>query len=577
MYMASQYDLIIRQGLIVDGNGGEPYVGDVAVKDGRIAALGTVDGNATDEIDAKGALVTPGFIDVHTHYDGQAIWSERMAPSSGHGVTTVVVGNCGVGFAPCRPGDRDLMISAMEGVEDIPEIVMTEGLTWEWESFPQFLDAIDKRKHDIDIAAYIPHSPLRVYVMGERGANRDPATDEDIARMVELVGEAMKAGAVGFATSRMSFHRRIDGEYIPSFGVPEREVQAIAKEVARHGGVFQIVPALVEVPDLDRAREEFEFLRNLSKTCGLPVTFTTAQPDFAPRRLDEIMAWVAEANKEDGVELRPQVYPRPVGMVLGWDLSANPFIECASYKAIAGLPLAERMAELRKPEVRDKIVHEAAGVPTLPIMTMARHFVNMYAMGTTPNYEPAPSSSVTELAKARGVSPEEIAYDLLLEQDGDAKLMVAMGNYSDGNLDCIGSHLVGGDGVVALGDGGAHYGLVCDASYPTFMLTHWARDRDHDRLGLAEVVKAMSKTPAGLAGFKDRGELAVGKKADVNIIDFDALELHSPEVKFDLPAGGRRLDQNASGYRATLVAGKVIQRNGSPTGELPGRLVRAGH
>jgi N-acyl-D-aspartate/D-glutamate deacylase len=573
--MASQFDLIIRQGLIVDGNGGEPFVGDLAVKDGRIAAIGTVDGGAGEEIDAKGALVTPGFIDVHTHYDGQAIWSERFAPSSGHGVTTVVCGNCGVGFAPCREKDRDLLISSMEGVEDIPEIVMTSGLTWEWESFPEFLDAIDKRKHDIDIAAYIPHSALRVYVMGDRGANREPATEADIARMVELVDQAMQAGAVGFATSRMSFHRRIDGEFIASFGAPEPEIHAIAREVARHGGIFQIVPALIEVPELERAKEEFEFLRRLSKTCGIPVTFTTAQPDFAPRRLDEIMEWVAEANKEEGVELRPQVFPRPVGMVLGWDLSANPFMECATYKTLAGLPLDQRIVELRKPEVRDKIVHEAAGVHTLPLMAMARHFTGMYAMGTSPDYEPDPASSVTEQAKARGVTPEEIAYDMLLEQEGDAKLMVAMGNYSDGNLDSIRSYLTEGASVVALGDGGAHYGLVCDASYPTFMLTHWARDRDRDRLGLADVIKAMSKTPAGLAGFSDRGELAVGKKADVNVIDFDALELHSPEVKFDLPAGGRRLNQTASGYRATLVGGKVIQRDGKPTGELPGRLVRA--
>jgi N-acyl-D-amino-acid deacylase len=570
------YDLVIRQGLIVDGNGGEPYVGDVAVSGGRIAAVGEVPGTGSEEIDATGALVTPGFVDPHTHYDGQAIWSDRLTPSSQHGVTTVVVGNCGVGFAPCRPGDRDLLINAMEGVEDIPGVVMVEGLSWEWESFPEFLDAIERRPHDIDLAAYVPHSALRVFVMGERGANRDPATDEDIARMVELVGQAMDAGAIGFATSRITIHRRIDGEFIPSFEAAEREVHAIAKEVGRRGGIFQIVPELTEATTDERARADFDFVKRISKAGNVTVTFTIAQPDYAPHRLAQVMQWVEEANREEGVCLKPQLFPRPVGMILGFHLSANPFMECASYKEIAGLPFEAKIAALRQPELRARICDEAAGEPTLPLMALARKFDKMFALTAKANYEPDPETSVEALARGRNVSAEHIAYDLLMEKDGQGMLLVTIANYSHGTLDDIRECLLQEHAVLGLGDGGAHYGLICDASYPTFMLSHWVRDRPQGRLPVADTVRAMSKIPAGLMGLHDRGELAVGKKADINIIDLPGLTLHTPEVKHDLPAGGKRLHQSATGYRVTLVNGKPIQKDGVPTGELPGRLVRFG-
>jgi N-acyl-D-aspartate/D-glutamate deacylase len=568
------HDLIIRGGLIVDGSGGEPYAGDVAVRDGRIAEIGAVAGSAAEEIDARGQIVTPGFIDPHTHYDGQAIWAERMAPSSSHGVTTVLFGNCGVGFAPCRPGDRDLLISAMEGVEDIPEIVMTEGLTWDWESFPEFLDALERRRHDIDIAAYIPHSALRVYVMDERGANREQATADDIARMVELVGKAMEAGAAGFATSRLSYHRRIDGEYIPSFEAGLDELLAIAREVARHGGIFQVVPELAEAEGEEKVRAGFAVLKRISKEGGLPVTFTIAQNDSVPAQLARIMDWVREANQEPGVSLRPQMFPRPVGMVIGFELSANPFMECPTYKKLAPLPIEERLAELRKPEVRARILSEEAGVPTLPLMAMARKFSQMYALGARPNYEPDPADSVASLAKRSGRTESEVAYDMLMAEEGRGMLLITMANYSRGSLDDVREQMMQPGTVLGLGDGGAHYGLICDASYPTFVLTHWARDRRQGRFSIAEVVHAMTEIPADLLGLSDRGRLEVGRRADINVIDLDALSLHKPTVKWDLPAGGKRLDQTASGYRATIVDGTIIQRDGEPTGAMPGKLIR---
>jgi N-acyl-D-aspartate/D-glutamate deacylase len=568
--------MIIRNGLIVDGSGSEPFKGDLAIKGDRIAAIGAVDGSADQEIDAAGQIVTPGFIDVHTHYDGQAIWSDRLNPSSAHGVTTVVVGNCGVGFAPCREGDRGLLISSMEGVEDIPEIVMVEGLTWEWESFPDFLDAVEKRPHDINLACYIPHSALRVYVMGDRGANREPANQDDIEKMCALVGQAMEAGAVGFATSNITFHRRIDGVPIASYDAAEAEILAIAREVGRHGGIFQIVSRITEDTEDDQARRDFDVLYRLAKLGQVPVTFTMAQADFRPHRLDQVMTWLEEANKEEGVNMKAQLYPRPVGMVLGLDISANPFLERPTYKKLAALPLAEKVAELRKPEVRKQILSEESGVPLLPLMNMARKFDQMYPLGDNPNYEPDPENSVAKIAKRMGISADELAYDLFLERDGQAMMMVAMANFTWGNLDELYRQLKRPGVMIGLGDGGAHYGLVCDSSYPTFMLGHWARDRQRGGFTISEAVRMMSSVQADFMGFTDRGKLEVGRRADINVIDVDKVRMHAPSVLYDLPGGGRRVDQLADGYSATIVGGKVIQRNGTPTGELPGTLVRAG-
>ncbi len=568
------YDLIIRGGTIVDGMGGEPFAGDVAVKGGRIAAIGRIEGSARDEIDANGMLVTPGFVDVHTHYDGQALWSERLAPSSQHGVTTAVMGNCGVGFAPVRAGDQDLLILAMEGVEDIPGAVMNAGLSWDWETFPQFLDALDSRPRDIDVAAYLPHSALRLYVMGERGANREPATPDDIEAMKEQAREAMAAGAIGFSTSRIQTHRRSDGEFIPSYGAAVSELKAIAGEAARGGGIFQIVPDLVETGEKDEARKRFDLLCDIARETGAHLTFSVAQMPQAPGLLHDILSWLTDANKEQGVSISCQTFPRPVGLVVGLELSAHPFLLCPTYVAMAERPLAERVAEMRKPEVRSRLLAEHPDQPVNVLTKMSALFGQMYAFGKTPDYEPPVEHSIANIAEHSGILPAEVIYDVLLEDEGHGKAMVAISNYVLGSLDFLRDVLRQPGVVVGLGDGGAHYGLVCDASYPTFMLTHWGRDRAAGSIPLPEVVRMLTSIPATMVGFGDRGRLAVGMKADINVIDHGALTLESPTVSFDLPGGGRRLMQGARGFKATIVSGTAILRNDQPTGALPGKLVR---
>ncbi len=570
----AKFDLVIRGGTVVDGTGAAPRAADVAVSDGVIVKIGTVEEQGLEEMDAGGCIVTPGFVDVHTHYDGQAIWSPRMTPSSAHGVTTVVLGNCGVGFAPCRAEDRDLLVMAMEGVEDIPEVVMTEGLTWDWETFPEYLEVLDKTPRDIDVAAYVPHSALRVYVMGVRGAGREPANADDVAQMREIVRDSIAAGAMGVATSLIASHRRIDGENIPSFGVTERELCALAEEVGKADGVFQLVPAILEAPTPDTRRQCFELIEKISRKGATKVTFTHAQTGDDPELFGTVLRWIEDANQLPDVRITAQVFPRPVGMLLGWDLSANPFSLCPTYKKLAGLPLADRLAELRKPDVRKQIVGEAPDDPTLPIVACARAFDRMYPFRGMPNYEPAPDASIAEEARRRGLSPAEIAYDNLMEEGGQAMMLVALANYADGSLDFLSGVISHPDVIVALGDGGAHYGLICDASYPTFMLTHWVRDREGVRLPVEQVVKALADTPARLMNFGDRGLLVAGNKADINVIDMDKLTLHPPEVNYDLPGGGRRLNQRATGYRATYVRGQAILRDDQPTGILPGRLVR---
>jgi N-acyl-D-aspartate/D-glutamate deacylase len=573
--MAAQYDLVIRGGMVVDGTGAEPRRADVAVKDGVIAAVGKVDGAGREEIDAAGLLVTPGFVDLHTHYDGQAIWSQRINPSSSHGVTTVVMGNCGVGFAPCRPKDRELLCSAMEGVEDIPGVVMKEGLTWSWETFPEYLDVVDSQARDIDVAAYVPHSAVRVYVMGDRGANREPATEEDLAAMGEVIKEAVEAGALGFASSRTAIDRRSDGEYVPSFDAGERELVSAAMAVkAGGGGVFQIIPELGMTgltPD-----QEFGMLRAVAQASGLPLTYTLAQgrrdPTFWSRMMD--LTDEFNRNRESGGAIHPQYYPRPAGMLAGLDLTSNPFVDCPTYKTLAHLPLAERVKELKKPEVRARILSEEPDEALMPLTAITRWFDLMYPISEPPNYEPAPADNVVARAEREGRTPQEIAYDALLENDGRNMLLIAMSGYADKNLEHLFRFFDNPHAVMGLGDGGAHYGLICDSSYPTFVLTHWVRDRAGRRLPLAQAVKAMTSSPAELVGLRDRGVIAPGYKADINVIDQENLAVHAPTIVDDLPAGGRRLDQAATGYRWTIVSGEVIAKDDQPTGALPGRLVR---
>jgi len=564
------WDLIIRNGLVVDGSGGVPFQGDVAVKDGRIAAVGTVDGPATEEIDATGRLVTPGFVDIHTHYDGQAIWSNQLNPSSSHGVTTVVVGNCGVGFAPCRPADHDLLIAVMEGVEDIPGAVMAEGLPWNWETFPEYLDALDANPRDIDVAAYLPHSPLRVYAMGERGAQRKPATAEDLARMRELAHEAIAAGAVGFASSRQFIHRTKAGEQIPTFDADRAELEAIAQGLADAGdGVVQLV---LNTP-FQSWDSELGLLRGIARSSGRPATFTFgASNTGANAAWRETLALVDAAN-DAGDKITAQVFPRPIGMVTGHELTVNPFVLCPSYQALSNLDFAAKIAELRKPEVRDRLIAEKPAEGH-PLAAIGRNWDWMFPFGDPPNYEPPLDTGIGAQARAKGVPPEEVAYDYLLGNGGTAKLYVALGNYQDGRLDAVLEMMNHRHTVVGLGDGGAHYGVICDASYPTFMLTYWTRDRAGERLSLANAVRALAFEPAQTLGLKDRGLVKAGYKADLNVIDYDRLALHAPEIKYDLPAGGRRLDQGATGYDATIVSGRVIRRGDRATGVLPGRLVR---
>lgn len=565
------FDLVVRNGTIVDGLGGDPYVGDVAVREGIIVGVGTATGDARQVIDANGLLITPGFVDLHTHYDGQSIWSDRLNPSSAHGVTTALMGNCGVGFAPCRIADHDVLVDLMAGVEDIPGVVMTDGLPWTWETFPEFMDAVDARQRDIDVAAFLPHSPLRVYVMGQRGVDREPATPADLARMRELAREATEAGALGFSSSRLITHRTRGGAQIPSYNAAYTEIREIGRGIADGGGgLIQFVPDLPNGAYQPVLQQVFD----AATDAGLPVTFTLLIGNAGKPLWREAITMVEKANGS-GAAITAQVFPRPVGLMIGLDLSFNPFVLYPSYQEIAGLPLAERVAEMRKPEVRQRILADApAIVPANPIAYLAQSWDWTYPLGDDADYEPDPSNSIAARARARGVSPVEEAYDRLLDDDGHAILLDALANFENNSLDTVGALMRRDDVVLGLGDGGAHYGMICDSSFPTYVLTHWARDRAAGRLSVAEAVRELTSVPARTAGLDDRGRIAVGYKADLNVIDHQRLRLHKPVVTYDLPAGGRRLDQTADGYVATIVAGEIISENGKPTAARPGKLVR---
>ncbi|OBF63418.1 amidohydrolase [Mycobacterium sp. 852002-50816_SCH5313054-b] len=571
------YDLIIRNGTIVDGLGGEPYVGDVAVANGvitQVGPVGSVNGDgAHREVDATGLLVTPGFVDLHTHYDGQSIWSERLTPSSAHGVTTVVVGNCGVGFAPCRQEDHDVLVDVMAGVEDIPGVVMTDGLPWNWETFPEYMDALEAGKRDIDVAAYLPHSPLRVYVMGQRGAEREPATAEDLAEMRALAKEAIEVGALGFASSRLTIHKTESGSPIPSYDAAREEIEEIAKGVVdAGGGLLQFVP---DIPT-GGYQPVLQTVFDVAEDLDLPVTFTLVVANSGDPTWEDAITMIEKANANagaGGAQFTAQLLPRPIGLIIGLQLSANPFVLYPSYREIAHLPLAERVAEMRKPEVRARILADKPGVGH-PILYVAQMWDWIYPLGDEPNYEPDPSTSIGARARARGVNPMEEAYDRLLDDDGRAMLLVATSNLQNNSLDTVGKLLHRDDVVLGLGDGGAHYGMICDASYTTYFLAHWARDRKSGRFTVAEAVRELTSVPARVAGLGDRGRIAAGYKADLNVIDHAALRLHKPVIRHDLPAGGRRLDQTAEGYVTTIVSGEIIAENGVPTDARPGKLVR---
>ena len=570
--MSATYDIVIRGGAVHDGAGGEPFEADVAVKDGKIAAIGKVTGAGTEEIDARGKIVTPGFIDLHTHYDGQATWEGRMQPSSWHGVTTVIGGNCGVGFAPCRPGERELLVKLMEGIEDVPELVMTEGLPWSWESFPQYMDYLADREFDIDVGVQIPHSPIRVYVMGERGARREPATADDIAKMSEIVEEGVRKGAFGVTTSRFIMHRTRAGEIAPTVDAAEAELVGLAEGLRRaDAGVFQIIPAIPEAPD-----GEFQIMRKIVQASHRPLSFTlmafNAPRDGWRRYLD-----LLENDQPSEGPIRGQVYPRPAGVLFGLDLSFHPFCLMPSYRPLAKLPLAERVKAMRDPATKAKILSETPDDPNPFALNQVRLEKDYYLFGDPPQYEPAPESELGRVAQAKGISKAELLYDMLLTDEGKAILYCPSANFPDNSLDAAGELMRHPRTVIGLGDGGAHYGMICDASYPTFLLTHWSRDAGPGRkIELPAAIKALTSEPAAAIGLTDRGTVAVGLKADLNVIDVGRLRLHRPAPVYDLPAHGRRLRQRAEGYAASVVSGVITYRDGEATGAMPGRLVRRG-
>lgn len=567
----ADYDIIIAGGTVYDGDGGSPQLADVAIRDGVIMAVGTSLGTADEEIDATDKLVTPGFIDVHTHYDGQATWEHTLAPSSGHGVTTVIMGNCGVGFAPCRPEQRNMLVKVMEGVEDVPEVVMTEGLPWNWETFPEYLDALDLRTLDIDVAAQLPHSALRVYVMGDRAASHEPPTAEDLNDMRRLTKEAMKAGAIGVSTSRNMMHRTKAGDLAPSLFSEEDELKALGEGLRDAGrGVFQIIPSMEKEP-----ADEFRLMRRVAEVAQRPLSYTLLQlPTGSTNAFRESLNLLEQAV-EAGLPMRAQVAPRAVGALFGLDLSFHPFTFHPSFKTIAHLPLNEKVARMRDPEFRARLLSETPeDVNPINLHTVAASR-SAYPLCDPPNYEPQHGERFDIKAEALGLDLDQYLYDLLLEQDGHAMFYLPGANYRDGNLDAVREMIGHPYSVMGLADGGAHYGIICDASFPTFYLQHWARDADpKDRVSLPQAVAELSGKPADLVGLKDRGRLKPGYKADVNVIDLQALKAHAPRVKRDLPAGGKRLSQQADGYVATIVSGQVTYRGGVATGALPGRLVR---
>jgi len=565
-----RFDLVLRGGTVVDGSGAAPYVADVGIRDGLIAEIGTGLAPGAEEIDAAGKLVTPGFVDIHTHYDGQATWDTRLNPSSGHGVTTVVMGNCGVGFAPCKPEDHDRLIRLMEGVEDIPFPVLTEGLPWSWESFPEYLDALEGRRFDIDLAAQLPHAALRVYVMGERGANREPATPDDIQKMAAIARAAMEAGAIGFSTSRTLNHRTSDGQPTPTLTAGEDELTGIALGMKAAGrGVLQIVSDFTPDP-----AAEFAMFRRIVEASGRPLSFTLAQSHRAPDSW-KLLLGALEAAVDAGLPMKAQVCGRPVGVLFGLELTLNPFSQHETYREIAHLPLAERASHLSDPAFRARLLGESVNARGPFAGSALRAWDNMYLMAERPDYEPTQDQTVQALAAGRGVWPDELALDHMLKDGGRGMLYHPFLNYGNGSLDPSFAMLSHRDTLPGLSDGGAHVGMICDGSFPTSMLTHWTRDRTRGpKLSIEQVISLQTRKTAEAVGLLDRGLVAEGLRADLNVIDHDALTLHAPAVAYDLPAGGRRLVQAADGYVATIVAGIVAYRDGDPTGALPGRLVR---
>ena len=566
----ADYDLVVRGGNVADGTGAAIKEADIAVKDGRIAAVGKVSGQGAEEIGAKGLLVTPGFVDIHTHYDGQATWDSHLQPSSWHGVTTAVMGNCGVGFAPVKVEDRQRLIELMEGVEDIPGAALDEGLNWSWESFGQYLDALEAKPRDMDLGAQLPHGALRVFVMGERAARLEEATPAEVAEMRALTAEAMRAGALGFSTSRTLNHRTVKGDPTPSLRASEAELMGIALGMKDAGrGVIEFISDF----NTPNPETEFEMLDRLLTASGRPFSVSLAQAHSRPDGWRRLLGLV-EGLAAKGHSAKAQVAPRPIGVLQGLQASRIPFSMCAAYKAIQHKSVAERLAIMRDPAFRAQILKEANEPLRSEMAARLTDFDRMFPLGDPPNYEPAQDSSLGARARRENRDPREVVYDYLIEGEGKNFIFAPFANFAAFNLDCCSEMMQSPHTLIGLGDGGAHVGLISDGSYPTYLLQHWGRDRKQGRLDLAWLVKRHTQDNANAVGLGDRGTLVVGKKADLNVIDFDRLRVEAPIMKWDLPAGGKRLLQRATGYRATVVSGAVTYRDGEATGALPGKLVR---
>ena len=564
------YDLIIKNGIIYDGTGDKPFVADIAIKGRKIEAIGELDEVSKQTINAEGKIVAPGFVDIHTHYDGQVTWDPYLRPSTYHGVTTVVMGNCGVGFSPCKPEERDWLISLMEGVEDIPGTALHEGINWQWESFPEYLDILENKPLAIDVGTQIPHGAVRAYVMGQRGIDREEATQEEIDRMSQIVKEAIQAGAFGFSTSRTEKHRDSSGALTPSITAHKNELVSIANSIGElNSGVLQ------GISDFYDFESEFDIFKEMSQSSGRPISITVEQMDQRPDWWHQLLDGI-EAAQNEGINMYGQVPPRATGINMGLEVTLNPFTFYPSFYDLSKKSLEEKVATMRDPKFKKKLLSEqpvSIGNPLVEEITQS--FNKMFRLGDPANYEPDPDSSFKAIAKKQNISPQEVAYDCLLEKEGKALIYHPLFNYLPGNLDFVEKMLNHPYSISGLGDAGAHCGAISDASFPTTLIQHWGRDRTRGKkIPLEKLISMQTLETSRLLGISDRGVLKEGYKADINVIDFDNLTLHEPEVLHDLPAGGRRLVQKASGYEYTIVSGQIAFENGEATGALNGRLIR---